>query len=97
MDIRLILYNKLGLKSHMITQNSFLKHSETTKIQIYFLAIYFINKLRLPTHIISLTSRGIGLPNKSSYICKIRNFMRPKHALIGRISFLNPKMLGIYV
>ena len=83
----------------MITQNSyiFLKHSKMTKIRIYLMAIYFINKSRLTTHIISLTSRGIGLPNKSSYLCNIRNFMRPKHAQIGGISFLNPRMLGIYV
>ena len=81
----------------MITQNSFLKHFETTKIRIYLMAIYCINKLRLLTHIISLTSRGIGLPNKSSYICKIRNFIRPEHALIGGISFLNPRMFGKHV
>ena len=83
----------------MITQNSylFLKHSKITKIRIYLMAIYSINKSRLTTHIISLISCGIGLPNKSSYLCRIRNFMRPKHAQIGGISFLNPRMLGIHV
>ena len=83
----------------MITQNSylFLKHSEITKIRIYLMGIYSINKSRLMTHIISLISYGIGLLDKSSYLCKIRNFMRPKHAQIGGISFLNPRMLGIHV